>query len=127
MKCQGLFSGKNKKIIINLLPAEFAQTVIKVNVPVISNRMTAQKLLTLIQINILNDKQCRSRSVGFFRSQLIWIYTVCEGRAYPGSVGPGSINVLVISNHMTAQRSLTYLLHPVLSSSLEPNTMVEQL
>ena len=26
----------------------------------------------LIQIHILNDKQCRSRSVGFFRSQLIW-------------------------------------------------------
>ena len=23
-------------------------------------------------------KQCRSRSVGFFRSQLIWIYTVCH-------------------------------------------------
>ena len=21
--------------------------------------------------------------------QLIWIYTVCKGRAYPGSVGPG--------------------------------------
>ena len=23
------------------------------------------------------------------RSQLIWIYTVCKGRAYPGSAGPG--------------------------------------
>ena len=32
---------------------------------------------------------CRSRSVGFFRSQLIWIYTVCKGRAYPGLAGPG--------------------------------------
>ena len=30
-----------------------------------------------IEINIFNDKQCRSWSVGFFRSQLIWIYTVC--------------------------------------------------
>ena len=31
----------------------------------------------LIQIHILNDgKQCRSRSVGFCRSQLIWIYFV---------------------------------------------------
>ena len=29
----------------------------------------------LIEIHIFNDKQCRSRSVGFF--QLIWIYTVC--------------------------------------------------
>ena len=31
----------------------------------------------------------RSRSVGFFRSQLIWIYTVCKGRVYPGSTGTG--------------------------------------
>ena len=43
----------------------------------------------LIQIHILNGKQCRSRSVGFFRSQLIWIYTVCKGRLYPGSAGLG--------------------------------------
>ena len=43
----------------------------------------------LIQIHILNDKQCRSWSVGFFRSQLIWIYTVCKDRAYPGSAGTG--------------------------------------
>ena len=41
----------------------------------------------LIQIQILNDKQCRSRSVG----QLIWIYTVCKGRAYPSSAGQGLI------------------------------------
>ena len=33
----------------------------------------------------LNGKQCRSRSVGFFRSQLIWNYTVCKGKVYPGS------------------------------------------
>ena len=41
-------------------------------------------------INILNGKQCRSRSVGF-RSQLIWIYTVCKGRVYPGLTGHGLI------------------------------------
>ena len=44
-----------------------------------------------IKIHILNDKQCRSRSVGFFRSQLIWICTVCKGRVYPGSAGQGLI------------------------------------
>ena len=34
------------------------------------------------------SKQCRSRSVGFFRSQLIWIYTVCKGKVYiPDSAG----------------------------------------
>ena len=32
------------------------------------------------QIHVPNDKECRSRSVGFFRSQLILIYTVCKGR-----------------------------------------------
>ena len=43
----------------------------------------------LIQIQISNGKQCRSRSVGFFRSQLIWIYTVCKGRAYLALAGLG--------------------------------------
>ena len=31
MKCQSLLSGKNKKNIINLLSAEAAQKVVKVN------------------------------------------------------------------------------------------------
>ena len=35
------------------------------------------------------DKQCRSISVGFFRSPLIWICTVCKDRVYPGSAGQG--------------------------------------
>ena len=54
-----------------------------------ANQITWSRLL--IQIHILTDKQCRSKSVGFWRSswQLIWIYTVCKGRAYPGSAGPG--------------------------------------
>ena len=43
----------------------------------------------LLYIHILNGKRCRFRSVGFFRSQLIWIYTDCKGRIYPGSVGHG--------------------------------------
>ena len=45
---------------------------------IVANQIACSMLL--IQIHILNDKQCRSRSVGFFRSQLIWIYTVCKGR-----------------------------------------------
>ena len=43
-------------------------------------------LIQIVDIHILNGKQCRSRSV---RSQLIWINTVCKGRAYPGSAGQG--------------------------------------
>ena len=38
------------------------------------------KLLTLVLLNLDMSclfKQCRSRSAGFFRSQLIWICTVC--------------------------------------------------
>ena len=41
----------------------------------------------LIYTQIVNGKQCRSRSVGFIRSQLIWICTVCKGRVYLGSAG----------------------------------------
>ena len=52
-----------------------------------TNQITWSRLL--IQIHILNDKQCRSRSDGFWRSQLIWIYSVSEDRTYPGSAGPG--------------------------------------
>ena len=54
-----------------------------------ANQITWSRLL--LWIHMLNVKQCRSRSVGFFRSQLIWIYTVCKGRVYPGSAGQGLI------------------------------------
>ena len=42
---------------------------------------------SVYNIHILNGGQCRSGSVGFFRSQLIWLYTVCKGRTYLGSAG----------------------------------------
>ena len=42
-----------------------------------ANQITSSRLL--LQIHILNDKQCRSRSVGFL-NQLMWIYTVCKVR-----------------------------------------------
>ena len=48
-----------------------------------ADQMTWSRLL--IHIHEVNDKQCRSRSVGFYRSQLIWIYTVCKDRVYPDS------------------------------------------
>ena len=53
----------------------------------LANQFTGSRLLILIKIFI--GKQCRSRSVGFSRSQLIWIYTVCKCRTYPGSAGQG--------------------------------------
>ena len=45
----------------------------------------------LIQIHILIGKQCRSRSVGFIRSQLIWIYIICKDRTNLYSAGQGII------------------------------------
>ena len=44
------------------------------------NKFSASQITSagfLIEIHMSNDKQCKSRSVGFFRSQLIWMYTVC--------------------------------------------------
>ena len=35
------------------------------------------------------DQLASSESLPFFRSQLIWIYTVCKGRAYLGSADKG--------------------------------------
>ena len=52
-----------------------------------ANQITWSRLL--IYSLILNGKQCRSRLVGFFRSQLIWIYTVCKCRIYSGLAGQG--------------------------------------
>ena len=52
-----------------------------------ANHITWSRLW--IQIHMLKDKQCRSRSVGFFRSQLIWIYTVYKDRVYLDSAGQG--------------------------------------
>ena len=46
-------------------------------------------LIRIVAINSNNGKQCRSRSVGFFRIRLIWIYNVCKDRVYPGS--PASV------------------------------------
>ena len=35
----------------------------------------------------------RIRDAIFFRSQLIWIYTICKGRVYLGSAGQGLIDL----------------------------------
>ena len=51
-------------------------------------------LIQIVAINSHNGKQCRSRSVGFFRSQLIWIYTVCKGKEYQGSPRHGLIYII---------------------------------
>ena len=69
-----------------------------------ANKIAWSRLL--IQIHILNDKQCRSRSVGFWRSQLIWIYTVYKDRVYPGSAGLGLRNfaTMAIQNRFWSDR-----------------------
>ena len=50
-----------------------------------ANQITRSRLL--MQTFILYDNECRSRSVSFFSSQLIWIYTVSKDGAYPSLAG----------------------------------------
>ena len=70
MKCQILFSGKNKKNNIILSSAENAQRVVKVNAMMMIWCFTF--LSTLFNPSLAEhdmpclSKQCRSRSVGFF-------------------------------------------------------------
>ena len=69
MKCQILFSGKNKKNIINLSSAENAQRVVKVKVP---RKPASENVVCLCRLlNILanfstlflhSGKQCGPRS-----------------------------------------------------------------
>ena len=68
---QVFLEGIRKKLILNPCHAEM-----KMPLPLLifSQSITWSRLS--IQIHIPNDKQCRSRSVGFFRSQLIWIYSL---------------------------------------------------
>ena len=49
MKCQILFSGKNKKNIINLSSAENAQRVVKVKVPVTTTAYGILKFVFIFQ------------------------------------------------------------------------------
>ena len=72
-----------------------------------ANQFTWPRLL--VQIQILNGKQCRSRSVGFFRSQLIWICTVCKGSVYLGSAGQGLIEKSIIIFHTS--RKIMFISH----------------
>ena len=58
------------------------------NFKYLASQITWSRLL--IQIHILDSKQCRSRSVGFCRSQLICIFTVCKCRAYLVQQNQGS-------------------------------------
>ena len=75
----------------------------------------------LIQIHILYDKQCRFRSVDFFRSQLIWIYFVCSGRAYLSKLaGPG---LTMKMEHLTSSFCLLMcLIFVSVSKSGSPDT-----
>ena len=78
-----------------------------------------------MHVHIRNDNQCRSRSVGFFRGQLIWIYTVCKGRIYPGSAGQGlnlSLNnnnnnnkIGIIIINITRQQKMHEMSKPIIS------------
>ena len=57
--------------------------------PFLTVNQSDNLMLFVIVIHELNEKQCRLWSDGFFRSHLIWIYTVFKGNAYPGNAYPG--------------------------------------
>ena len=81
----------------------------------------------LIQIHIINDKQYSSRSVDLFRSQFIWIHTICKGRTYLSSAGPGLIDDYDLPAYRKVFPSLLTLLLrnttcPVLANSVDPDS-----
>ena len=59
--------------------------------PFLTVNQSDNSMLFVTSIHKLNEKQCRSWSDGFWRSHLIWIYTVFKENAYPGSAGQGLI------------------------------------
>ena len=78
-----------------------------------ANQITSYNFF--VQIHKLNDKQCRSWSEGFFRSRLIWIYTVCKGRGCREQQDKGSfspilnVSILNLSKILGHLNSLPYL------------------
>ena len=54
MKCQILFSGKNKKKIINLSSAENAQRVVKVNMSIVM--LVVNTTISDINITVIGKK-----------------------------------------------------------------------
>ena len=100
MKCQILFSAKNKKKYKFVFCSSSPQSG-----KCKTKRLLFDKLMNYTTFDfkryiitspspaepsyVLLCNQCRSRPVGFWRSQLIWICTVCKGRAYRGSAEQG--------------------------------------
>ena len=83
-ECKYMVSKKNKKKNIAVLTIVMLNKIrCQIHFKLLANQIAWFKFF--IQIHILSDEQCRFRSIGFFRNQLIRIYTVCKGRAYPGS------------------------------------------
>ena len=56
-------------------------------------------LIQIIDINSHTELQTVQIQISWLlRSQLIWSYTVCKGRVYPGSAGQGLIKQLPVIN-----------------------------
>ena len=81
----------------------------------------SDSLIQIIDINSYTEcKHCRSRSFGFFRSQLIWICTVCKGRVYPGSAGQ-VLNIMLILNKTFSKVlvwNICHITQPLLATTI---------
>ena len=69
----------------------------------------------LYKVTYNNGKQCRSRSVGFFRSIL---GCFCKGRVYPGSTGQGLIVSNLTKYQQEVKRTPSGLSVPILRVNL---------
>ena len=84
-----------------------------------SNFQPSDYLIQVVDTN-LNCKKCRSRSVGFFRCQLIWMYTVCKDRVYQGvCVCVVCVRVYRCACVNTIKQYLKLQNHPILPLSLK--------
>ena len=66
-------------------------------------------LIQILDINSHTEWQAVQIQISWLlRSQLIWIYTVCKGRVYPGSAGLGIISLQVVFLLSVPRRFLCY-------------------
>ena len=75
---------ENVSIPLNPYPAEY----IKMSRPFQIFRQS-DYLIQIIDINSHTELQTMQIQISWLLRSLIWIYTVCKGRVYPGSAGQG--------------------------------------
>ena len=78
MKCQILFSGKNKKNIINLSSAENAQRVVKVNIvfEIVKVLAVFAKTFEVLQDGCQSDRNFLQDRRKIYRTDKFWFHLI---------------------------------------------------